>query len=502
MFDPVSDSFLLDQVPVPFSYLHGVLRSISDRTYQQVAHYFFWGNSSPRMAIDSSNGTVLFTNVTGELLYLNPRNLSVLGSVAVPPRVTGVLYDAATDEIDVASSCDPGNLILEGHLTVLDASTGANLSSLSLPCSPSSMVADTSNGNLFVLAGSEGNLTVVSGANHSVLGVLTNVAPGEHGALTMTFDPLNGRVYLRCANATSPGCVDVLNGTTGALVSSTLLPEQVQDNFAVERDGTVAFLAWTNTSGSSREGLYTLDPGTGTVAEVASAPCFEDVLGYNNVSGDLFAASHCGDLGQYGGAAVYATQPYGLLDEITSVNNSYQEFFSSGDTSTYAPGTGDMLTSFLVTGGGSGDFLFGPYPVSFHAQVYAPGVVWTVRVSFPNGWSVSVSADVPTSTIWVANGSYSFAWEVPPGFSSSAAGGSFVMAGAPLRETATISWAWWAWTTLLVGVALLVIGMLRGRRYRFDFHVRRAQARAKLAYDLDHPLSGPAPGDRGRPPKG
>lgn len=500
LFDPAADAFVIDQIPVPFSYLHGVVREISDTSYQQVARYFFDGNSSPRMALDSSNGTVLLTNVTGAVLFLDHRTLSVLGSVPVRARVTGILYDRPTDQIVVESSCDPGSGILEGQVTVLNASSGAELAALPIPCNPAGMVADTANGNVFVLAGPNGNLTVISGSNQSVLAEVPNVAPGAHGSLSMSFDPLDGLVYVRCVNLTSEGCIDLVNGTTGRIVRTMLEPFQVQDNFAVERDGTVDLLGWTNTSDSSSESLYAIDPGTGAVAEVAGAPCFEDVLAFNNVSGDLFAAAHCGDRGQYGGAAIYSTHPYRLLDEVTSVNNSYQEYSNSGDTSTYSPRTGDMMTSFFVTDEGSADFLLGPYPVTFRPTVWAPGVEWTVSVTFSTGWVVSVSAEVPSTTIWVPNGSYSFAWSVPTGFYASRDGGSFEMAGVAVQEQNTISWTWWAWTLFVAGIVGVFLGVRKGRGYRFDYHSRRAEFRAKLTYDLAHPLSGPPPPDLPRRP--
>ncbi len=489
--DPVRGTFLSlswATLVVP-GFNNATVNEISGANYSVLARFTVPVSTAPRLAVDSTTGDVLLTNVSGSILKLSGTTLGVLASLPVAPRVTGVLYDPVDRDVYVAEGCNPSYGVYGGNLTVVNASTFSVITTLPLPCSPTAMVADARSGNVFVLAGDPGNLTVVSGVNQTVLTTLPDVTTGPSSEGALTADPFLGRVYVKCVELGSPGCLLAVNGTTGAQVSEQSFGTVVQGGFVVDGNDHIVYLGWSNSSAGATEDLYVLPAAGGSVERTAHAPCPEDALTFNSVNRELVAAGHCDLNGHDGVVSFYSVGSYQLLSTVTLTNRSFVTSSGSEDLTAVDPDTGVTAASFSLLGFGSNLELVGPFPFTVHAAIWALGVNWTITLTHPSGFVEIVSTFDPSLTLYLPNGSYSYTLSLPPGYSASSDQGSFSVHGEPVDVSVTLSWMWWYWTILVVGSGVIVYAAVRGRRLRHEFFERRAPAAARLRYDIDHPLT-------------
>lgn len=486
--DPTLGTFVMTNVPAQISATSvAQVKVISTSAYRVVARTNVSASSQPRLAVDMNNGTLFVTNVSGSVSLYDGRTLARLGTVALAPQVTSVVYDAVDGDAWLAESCLLGVPGTSANVTVVNATNGSVLATIPFPCSPFGLLVDTDNGNVFVLSGTEGNLTLLSGTNFTALASYPSVSPtlipGIAPTAAMTFDPRDGNAYVRCVVASVPGCVAVVNGS-GALVAVRHLTTEIQNAFVVDGQGKVDFLGWSNGTVAPAEALYQLTPPNGSVARIGDAPCVEDALNWNPVIHALFAVAHCDPNSRVGSLTLFNGASFDGGTTIPVSNTSFLQFPRSGDVSEVDPATGVMAVVFPSTFGGSGVGLLGPFPVSFDVRVYTLGVYWTLNLTYPGGFSAAYTTRETSLTFWVPNGTYSFTYSVPTGYAESSTGGTFTMAGAPVHETLAVSWAWWYWLALAASGLVLVFGLRAGRRARTEFHVRRAEATAKLRADL------------------
>lgn len=494
LYDAPLGTFVSISIPPPLgsSYVNGTLRAVSDANFAFVALLSFNGTESPRIAIDTTNGSVFFTNVSGELSLLSGSTFATLATVAVPAKVLDVAYDPVDGDAYVLTGCQPGLRNFNATVTIVNATRGTVAGSVPMTCDPNGLAVDTTSGNVFVLDGTGGNLSVISGTNFTVVATVPGVAPPSLPGLPppafLTFDARDGLLYVRCTSGTSaPGCIDVF-GSSGALVAHRLLGPSLDGGFAVDGAGDIDFLGWSNTTGISNQYLFSLAPPNGTITSAVELPCGSDQLAWNPVNRELFATAHCGTVGQDGAITMITIAPFAVVTTFTVVNATYVKYPKTGDLTALDPVTGDMALGFPIASGGSGLSIVGPFRASFHASIYAPGVNWTVTITFASGYRTAFATEDSSVTVWLPNGSYTFSYSVPNGYAQSPAGGAFTMRGAAVDESVDISWAWWFWTGLALGGVVLGWGVLLARKARREFHKRRGSASARLRFDLAHPL--------------
>lgn len=490
--DPAIGSFVMTNVPPLGSGLgQGTLKLISGSAYRVVARLSIGAESAPRLATDPENGTVFVSNATGNVTVLSAPSLVPLGTLALAPVVKGLAFDPFSGALIVLEGCEPAYNILTAAVVEVNATTGSVTAQVAMPCSPNGVLVDPLNGNVFVLDGADGNLTVLSGADLAVLNNIANVSPtlirGIPPGAAMTFDPRDGFVYVRCVTVSSPGCLAVFNGT-GAPVALRHFSTEVQGAPVIDGGGNVDFLAWSNSSAGDLEELYSMQPPNGSLSPGLPLGCPNDGLGWNPVNHELYGLAHCGATGRNASLFLFTAAPLGVVTSVPIVNFSFFQFPTSGDSGVVDPVSGLMVAAFPSSTGGSAVGLVGPFPVTFRASIFAPGVEWSVNLSFPSGFATTYSSADPSIRVFLANGSYRFSYAVPFGFSQSRTEGGFTMNGAPVAESVTFSWEWWYWLTLGALGFVLYLGIGLCLKARVDYRVRRASAVAKLRYDLQHRL--------------
>lgn len=495
--DPANGTFLVLSVSqVRGSVTGGSVRAVSTTSLAVLARYKAPANLTPAIALDPGTGEVYLTNGSGVVAVLSGSTLGLVTAIKVPTLAKDLLYDPVNHEVYVAHACPPPGLSGTTTLTVIRTSSNTVVGSVPVPCDPVAMVADTDSGNVLLLTGAQGNLTVVSGGTPSVLATLPYVGgprpPGASFPNEMLYDRTGGDLYLTCFTATYQSCIAVVNGTTGGLRGTVASTGTIVGPLALDPEGNILYLAAETGSGGRSQDLFVLSPRTLSATPAAHLTCYADALTRDPVNAALYAAGHCGTTASTPGTVFqFSALSHRLEATIPAVRHTLYQFGITKDTSAVDPVTGEVLVAFPATAGGSLVAPLGPFPMTFSATIAAPGVNWTTSVTSPSGYRESAYTETPSLTFWVPNGSYNFSITSSPGFWQSRSLGVLQIHGAPATVTVTFTWTWWGWSVVLFSAFALGPGWLAAWRARRRARHWHRLAAARLRWDLDHPLTGP-----------
>ncbi len=502
--DPLNTTFvLLSSVKVGQN-LTGLLRIVSDRTFDVVDHHGFSENGSPNMTLDAATGEVYITDLNDSVSVFSGANLRLITNISTSPLARLPLYDPGNGDIYVAHACPYPGVVGTTDLTVIDGGTNTVVASVRVPCDPTAMVADASNGNLFLLTGPAGNLTVISGTNQSVLATVPDVGgtvlPGASPKFEMIYDPVDGDVFVSCLTSGFQACVSVVNGTTGGLVHTVDATGTMVGPFAVDPRGNVVYVAGFASNGLRDMTLFVVSGSRFTVSPVTSLGCFADSLSTDPTNDVIYALGNCGGTaGTPGTLFMLSATTYAIEASLLAAPHALFEYANTLESTAVDPVTGDVLTAFAAPTGGSVVTIFGPFPVTFSTTVDALGLNWTASLTFPSGYVDAAFTEETGLTFWVPNGSYDFALRVPGDYWASPSSGTVGVQGAPAALHATVAWAWWGWAVLVLSSVALLPGAIAARRARASAREWKELAAARLRWDLEHPLVPPAdaPGTSG-----
>ena len=260
-------------------------------TLQQVSGSVSVGDQPYGVAVDPSNGHVFVANrASNDVWVLNGSTDAVLAKVATGVRPNALAYDPVNGMVYVANAGGGG---AGSTVSVINASTDTLLTTVGGFLGADGVAVDPHSGLVFVSNGGTSNMTVL---NDSTDLAMAHVPVGSNPA-GLAYDAFNDRIYvanqgsvnLSVVNATSlkewgsvsvtnlpfglasdpstgaiaetslMGSVDIINGTTGLVVSAMQFPTGIP--MGVAWDGAVgAFFVAENRSGE----VTLISPGSYT----------------------------------------------------------------------------------------------------------------------------------------------------------------------------------------------------------------------------------------------
>jgi YVTN family beta-propeller protein len=192
-----------------------------------------------RIAYDGANGHLYVgTSQSNNITVINGSTNAVVDSIALPPqngygRPTGMLYDPANRDVYVIqgvgqdSNNNPG---VYANMTVIDGVHDSVIRTIALPTKTeySELAYDPSNGIFYVSADRLGPATPYGGSVVVAVSTITNSVVAQipirgYFAEGLTFDPLNGYVYVASSDDTyywSNRSLFVINSSTNIVVGS------------------------------------------------------------------------------------------------------------------------------------------------------------------------------------------------------------------------------------------------------------------------------------------
>jgi YVTN family beta-propeller protein len=409
-------------------------------------------HSSPEgIAIDSEAGRVYVSNYdSSDLAVINESAWAIVGYFRSDPAPVGVAWNSVTRDVYVTNQ-------VYGTLDHIDSRMNVLVSSSVLSQGLSGVVADPSNGHLFV--GSPNNGRVYITNSNGVVQSFTGVG-GDVGALA--YDSDNGYVY---ATNYMANFVSVFNGSTGALVGNiSLLPYGGigggEKGIAFDPTNGYLYVAYGGCTCGPSPGNVTIingatDQAVGGIYDWANpGPSAVAVDTQNNelyVTDDfanlLWAFNTSDD-------AVVSTTPVGATPEGIAIDNQTGDIYvtNSGsanvsviDSSTnrvigsIAVGLTPMGVTFDPDNGniyvanedsGTLSVIGQPrYTVSFNESGLPLGTNWSVALG-----GVMNSTETTALSFQEPNGSYTFSVEAADK-EFHAPGGVLAVQGGPLNES-------------------------------------------------------------------
>lgn len=271
-------------------------------------------NSPGHVVLDPDNGDLYFAPYVGGILgagnvtVLSGSTQQFVGQVPIQESrdgtPIGIAVSATLDRVYVASN--------DGNITVIDGATNEDVSTFVLPCCLRAIAFDPVDNDL-VLASSAyfglpkspewNNLTVVSAANGSVVGVVAGLnAP--YAAIAL--DSSTQEAFVTDAGG---GGVNVVNVSTEKLVD-TLYPQGDTSGVAYDSATGQVYIGTDTYSGNGAGGsIVSVDPRTltmGPAIAVSGGPSIE--FSVNGENGNVYYTTGCGNsqvwgLGVLGGSS-------------------------------------------------------------------------------------------------------------------------------------------------------------------------------------------------------
>lgn len=171
------------------------------------------------IAYDPFNGYLYITsgNTNGgtspsSVSVLNPTTNTVIANIQVGKDAYGIAYDPSNHNIYVANRGS-------SNISVLGSSTNSVISSIPVEGGPISIIYDPSNSNLYVthVGSGSGDLTVISGANNTVIGTIEIGSINHYG---IAYDSANKYIYVSDSNS---GNITVINVSSFKIVANISL---------------------------------------------------------------------------------------------------------------------------------------------------------------------------------------------------------------------------------------------------------------------------------------
>lgn len=142
-----------------------VLHSGSGTGTYSIGGNFSFDVSPVALVWDSVDGNYYSGNLPGTVLWVDGDYYGIDGSANVPSPV-GLTYDQQHDLIFAASSTS-------NEIYVINASSAAVLSTISVCCTPTSLAYDSENGYLYVAESAANTVAVVNPQNSSIMANIT-----------------------------------------------------------------------------------------------------------------------------------------------------------------------------------------------------------------------------------------------------------------------------------------------------------------------------------------
>lgn len=201
---------------------------------------------------DSLNGYLYISTPPTNLTVVDPTTGKNVTSIPVGSTPLGNLVDPLNGEVYVANS-------YSNNLSAINTTTNKVVGTISAGYSPAAIALDTANGYLYVANDDNGctiacvyNVTVIDGKSNSVVGwIPTGSAP-----MSVAYDSANGDIYV--ANGFGQN-VTVINGSTNKVIGSIRVGS-APDGIAYDPGNKDIYVANSATNNVSVIGMGTPSP--------------------------------------------------------------------------------------------------------------------------------------------------------------------------------------------------------------------------------------------------
>jgi YVTN family beta-propeller protein len=293
----------------------------SDGSAKDISGTATWSSSNPAVAAVSASGLVTAVAPGTTTITAALAGLSATASVTVTARRTAY----------VAS--------LSGHLTVIDRSTNAVLTTVAVGGLPDSAAVSPDGSKVYV-ADATGRLQVLDAATDKVSAIVKVGGAPDSVAVS----PDGSKVYV--ADAT--GRLEVVDAAAGT-VSSTLGVGGIPDSVAVSPDGSKVYVA------DAAGRLDVIDTATGKVSAAAQMGGAPDSVAVSPDGSKVYVAGAAGQLTVINAAtsAVAAKVTVGGLPDAVAVSPDGSTVYlagAAGRLATISAGP-DQVTATLNVGG-------------------------------------------------------------------------------------------------------------------------------------------------------
>jgi len=309
---------------------------------------------------------------------------------------SAMAYDGRLGDVYVPSS---------GVVRVFNMLTGAVVGNISVGNDPDGIVFDSAKGEMFVANYLSDNISVINDSQNRVVATVS-LEGASGGPTSLAYDSGRGEVYVAEYSADN---VSVINDTTDRVIASTsvgsapvslaYIPENREiivanhdsDNLTFINDTSNKVTADIPVGGGPADLAF--DPGAG---EVFVANAFSDNITEVNVTSKLVEESF-----------PVGSMPLALVYDPVS-NELYVCDYGDGTLSIVALGT---------------------YQVTFYV---AGPAGWSILV---NGLKLTPLTGESSVVTELSNGSYTFAVQVPTGYTALPAFGTLNVAGSPVNQS-------------------------------------------------------------------
>lgn len=256
------------------------LVSIATATHQ-IRWSAFVGGAEPNaaMTLDPANGLLYIASESSEVAVVNASAGEVEAPLFVSGGAVSVAYDVATGDLYVgASRARPPS-----NVDVFDVAMGGSPTTLDVGGSPDGIAYDSANGRLFVTESASANVSVIDGANLTILGSI----PVGTRPLEAAYDPANHRVYVSdygCVGCSS-GNVTVLNATDDSVLTTVAVP-QLPVSLAYDNLSRTVYVGSFGGAGN----VSFLNATSDTLVGALPAGIASEVLAYDASSGSVYVA--------------------------------------------------------------------------------------------------------------------------------------------------------------------------------------------------------------------
>ncbi len=436
-----------------------IINPTTNKPIVSVSTYRTGGLGPLGLVVDPVTGNVYTLNEGDELTaptstVISPTSHLVIDTISLATNTRGITYEAASNTLAVGNA--GGN-----NTYFFNASTYAVTHEVPAGRNPEFTAYDGATGTTYTLNPLSDNITAINAAGDPVASIPIGVG-GE--VQSMDFNSFNGNLYV----VSEEGNVTVINGTTNTHLTPILLHAMDPWGSAYDSHNHDVYVANYESHNVSVIGpastvigaipvgadpinvAFDSENNTVWVANVGSAnmtvindttqlPVFSVPLSTNPNLLEYDPANN----------AIYNDPGYPY--EVVAYNAStYQELAGSPVVYTtvsstlgsmgYDPVTHDLLVADLTSGAiyviGTPPHSAATYAVTFQESGLPNGATWYINITGQSGLQATVSgSDGTTVLISLANATYDYtATTNEPGWTTTAASGSFEVAGTTLNE--------------------------------------------------------------------
>ncbi len=382
------------------------------------------GTFPTQIAYDSAKAEIFVSNGGGSTVsVISDATHIVVANVTVGSGPYGIAYDAAKGEVFVACS---GSSVV----SVISDTTNAVVATVTLApgAIPLGVAYDAGTGQIFVADFGAHNISVIADSNNSVVTTI-NVLAG-FPPFGLAYDSALGEIFV---TVHAYGVVLIYSDTNDSLTGDALIGGGVWTHEAAYDSGMGEVFVTANTSTGAGE-VYVIADSNNTVLRTISLALYfrttyPEGVAYDAAAGLVFVSETVGDR-----MAVIADSNNTVIaspGNLVGANATGVVYDAGTNTVDVADSTYDLVIVF-----GLG------YPVTFTETGLTSATLWTFWLNGTTAYgptNLLAGSVIPTPTIVVANGSFTFTMIPVPGFSVSPVSGPILVAGAPVTQTVTFS---------------------------------------------------------------